>query len=365
MSKTKRIYNILVINPGSTSTKLALFANQTAKYRENIPHPTEELTKFATVIDQGPYRLALLRQFLTGNQITQLDAIAARGGMLHPLVSGVYRVNDLMLADLKVQRFGEHACNLGAILAQALANEYNCPAYIADPPIVDELEPVARLSGMPGVVRKSQFHALNQKYVAHLIANRLHKKYEQCNFIIAHLGGGISVGAHHKGRVIDVNNALDGDGPFSPERSGGVPIGDLVRMIEQAPRCIPELKKKIVGRGGVTAYCGTNNMEELKNRIDAGDAQAGLVYEALLYQVSKEIAMHGATLEGKVTAIILTGGLCNDPDIIKKIKKRINYLGPVFVVPGEREMEALAWYTLEVLQGKRRLAEYTALASPL
>jgi butyrate kinase len=360
MNKTKHIFKILVINPGSTSTKVALFDNAIEQISENIHHQPADLKPFKTIIEQDRFRLSYIRNFLTTNRVTHFAAIAARGGMLHPLQGGVYSVNALMLEELKQQKYGEHASNLGAILAARLADEYDCPAYIADPPIVDELEPLARFSGLPDIQRKSQFHALNQKYVAQIIAGQLHKNYADCNFIVAHLGGGISVGAHCQGHVIDVNNALDGDGPFSPERSGGLPVGDLLRFIEKNPDSLSLIKKKIVGGGGVMAYCGTNDIEELKQRIENGDEHARLVFEAMLYQVCKEIAMHGATLKGQVTAVILTGGMVRAPDVVAKIKERIAFLAPVHVVPGEKEMESLAFYAWEVLEKKRPLLNYTA-----
>jgi butyrate kinase len=263
-----------------------------------------------------------------------------------------------MLDDLRSARFGEHASNLGAILAAQIAAHYHCPAYIADPVVVDEMDSVAKISGMPAIERKSIFHALNQKSAAREVARRIKKKYEACNFIVAHLGGGISVGAHCQGRVIDVNNALEGDGPFSPERSGGLPSLQLVELVLQNPQAPEEIKKRIVGAGGMAAYCGTNDLKEISARIKNGDEYAALIYQAMAYQISKEIAMHGATLKGAIDGIILTGGMAKDTDLVEKIKERVSFLAPVHVICGEREMQSLAENIYAVLHEKLEAREY-------
>jgi butyrate kinase len=358
MAGSEKSFDILVVNPGSTSTKLACFRNTRERCGEDIRHETADLARFATVTDQLDYRLGLVREFLSRNGITRLHAIATRGGLLHPVKGGVFAVNRLMTEELKAMKYGAHASNLGAPIAQALAAEFACPAYIADPPVVDEMEEYARLSGIPLFRRRSRFHALNQKFVARLVAERIGKKYERCRFIVAHLGGGISVAAHYLGRVIDVNDALDGDGPFSPERSGGVPIGQLVAYLEQNPDAYGEIKRKIVGQGGLAAYLGTTDMRDVEARIAGGDKEAELVLSAMAFQISKEIAMHGATLKGRIDAVIITGGLANDRVLVRLIKSRIAHLGPLHVVPGEREMESLAGSVHDVLAGGRKAQEY-------
>lgn len=343
---------ILVINPGSTSTKLSVFEGEGECIQGNVVHSTEDLKPFRRITDQIEFRMALIRCFLQDNRvdIRTLKAVVGRGGLLKPIRSGVYRVNSAMLDDLRSGRFGEHASNLGGILAHGLAGEAGCPAYIVDPVVVDEMDAVARLSGLPGLERKSIFHALNQKSVAREVARKIGKPYADCNFIVAHMGGGISVGAHRRGAVVDVNNALDGDGPFSPERTGGLPVGQFVEMCFSGKYTLAEMKRKIVGMGGLVAYRGSNNFQELKAASLAGDKNARLLYEAMAYQVSKEIALHGATLKGAVDRIILTGGLAYDETFVGMIRERVSHLAAVEVVPGEREMASLAQATLAVLR---------------
>ncbi len=353
-------YRILVINPGSTSTKLSFFEQETEVSRENVVHPSEELKKYTSIVDQMSYRLEYIKRFIDNNGIgkSKLDAVVGRGGLLKPIPSGVYRVNSQMLEDLKNARFGEHASNLGGILAYELARELKCSAFIMDPVVVDEMEDVARLSGMPELERRSIFHALNQKSAAKEIARTIGKPYAECNLIVAHMGGGISVGAHRKGRVVDVNNALDGDGPFSPERSGGLPAGQLVRLCFEGTCMKEEILNKINGRGGVVAYRGTNNFSDVSRDVKAGDPHALLIYDAMAYQISQEICKHGATLKGEVDRIILTGGMAQDEDFVERIRARVFHLAPVDVVPGEREMYALARGALSVLRHEEEEQEY-------
>lgn len=357
---TVRPHRILVINPGSTSTKLAVFEDERERLQDTLVHPAAELKKFARVMDQAEFRMVLIRSFLNAHRVElrRLSAVVGRGGLLKPIPSGVYRVNAAMLADLRACRFGEHASNLGALLAFRLAREAGRHAYIVDPVVVDEMEAVARITGLPELKRKSVFHALNQKAAAKAVARKIGRPYERCNFIVAHLGGGISVGAHRQGRVVDVNNALDGDGPFAPERAGGLPTGQLVELCYRGKYTLAEMKQKLAGRGGLVAYRGSNSVMDLKKALRAGDAQARLLYEALVRQVSKEIAMHGATLKGEIDRIILTGGLAGDPTFVGKIREWVGYLAPVAVVPGEREMEALAQAVLAVLRAEAPEREY-------
>ena len=361
-----KVFRILAINPGSTSTKLALFENDNEIHSFNITHLGDELDLFSKVSDQEEYRFNLIRTMLEKSNdkgFDRLDAIIGRGGLLHPMEGGVYHVNEAMLEDLRDARFGEHACNLGAILARRIGEEQKakgivCEVFIADPVVVDELSPEARYSGLPGLERKSIFHALNQKSVARSIAGQLGKSYDELNLIVAHMGGGISVGAHRKGRVVDVNNALDGDGPFSPERSGGLPVGQLVKLALSGQYSLSDLKKMITGQGGVIAYCGTKDMKMIEQRIQGGDRNARLVFDAMSYQISQEIARHGATLEGVVDGIILTGGQARSQDLVESIKKRVSFLGPVFVIPGEREMVSLSGNALDALKGLQPVKEY-------
>jgi butyrate kinase len=354
------IFRILVINPGSTSTKLSFFEQETEIAHENVFHPSEELKKFTRIVEQRDYRLGFIHRFIDhcGIEKSQLDAIVGRGGLLKPVTGGVYGVNIRMLEDLNNARYGEHASNLGGILAHEIAHEASCGAFIVDPVVVDEMEDVARVSGMPEIERRSIFHALNQKSAAREVSRSLGKQYAQCNFIVAHMGGGISVGAHLKGRVVDVNNALDGDGPFSPERSGGLPAGQLVRLCFEKRYTKEEILKKITGRGGVVAYRGTNSLNDVHRDVKAGDTHALHIYEAMAYQISQEICKHGATLKGEVDRIILTGGMAKDDDLIEMIRARVSHLAPVEVVPGEREMYALARGALSVLRHEEEEQEY-------
>ncbi len=343
----------LIINPGSTSTKLAVFKNLQPVHEETLRHSSENLGRFRRISEQFPYRYELVRQALpgSGRKPEQFTAIVGRGGLLKPVQSGTYLVNEKMLRDLKAEKRGSHASNLGGLIAHALAVELGIPAYIVDPVCVDEMEPLARISGMPENPRESLFHALNQKAVARKAAEDMGQEYSQVNLIVAHLGGGISVGAHARGRVIDVNNAVAGEGPFSPERSGGVPVRKLVEMCFSSRFGREEILNKLVGRGGLVAYLQTNDAAEVEGRIAKGDKQAGLIYEAMAYQIAKEIGACSAVLQGRVDAIIITGGLARSRMLVNWIEERVGFLAPVKVYPGEDEMAALAAGGLRVLRG--------------
>ena len=351
---------ILVINPGSTSTKISLFRDEDETVAEALRHPVSELAQYRRIIDQAGFRRAAIDAFLATNQIdpASLDAVIGRGGLLRPMESGVYRVDEAMVSDLAAGTYGEHASNLGAILAQAIAGAGGCEAFIADPVVVDELDDVARLSGVPELPRRSIFHALNQKSAAREAAARLGRRYEQINAVVAHLGGGCSVGAHRRGRVVDVNNALDGEGPFSPERAGTVPAGQLVSLTLSGSHTHAELKKMLTGGGGLVAYCGTNSLEEIMQRIDDGDEKATMVFNAMAYQISKEIASHGATLCGSVDVVVLTGGMANNAQLVEEIRRRVAFLAPVEVIPGEREMLSLARAAASALRGQVEVRHY-------
>lgn len=357
----KELFRVLAINPGSTSTKVAVFDNDQPLFKQVIRYSNEELAPFETVIDQYEFRkkgiLQLLKQ--NGIDIASLDAVVGRGGLLKPIEGGTYAVNDIIIEDIRSAERGEHASNLGGVIAKEITDKLNIPSYIVDPVVVDELADIARLSGLPGYDRVSIFHALNQKAVARKVSKELGKPYDQVNLIIAHLGGGISVGAHQGGRVIDVNDALDGEGPFSPERAGGMPVKHIINLCFSREYTINEVKKRLVGKGGLVAYLGTNDGREVCKMIEAGDAKAKLVYEAMAYQVAKEIGSAAAVLYGKVDAIVLTGGLAYDKTLVQWINERVNFIANVKVVPGEDEMFALAEGALRVLRGEEMAKEYT------
>lgn len=355
----KNTYRVLAINPGSTSTKFSVFDNEQLVLEKVIRYSNEELAPFERVIDQYEFRknriLAVLQE--AGIDAASLDAVVGRGGLLKPIEGGTYAVNDLMIEHLRAACRGEHASNLGAVVAKEIADNQQIPAYIVDPVVVDELDDVARLSGLPGFDRGSIFHALNQKAVARRVAKEIGKPYNELNLIIAHMGGGISVGVHKAGRVVDVNDALQGEGPFSPERTGGLPTKHVVALCCCGDP-ISEVNKKMVGKGGLVAYLGTNDAREVVKRIQAGDAAAKLVYEAMAYQVAKEIAAGSAVLYGKVDAIILTGGLAYDSLLTSTISERVRFIAEVKVVPGEDEMIALAEGALRVLRGEEAAKVY-------
>jgi butyrate kinase len=352
---------ILAINPGSTSTKFSVFEEETLVFEKNISHSTDELKRFALITEQFHFRKDLIMHELSDRRIdfTRITAVVGRGGLVNPIESGIYVVNQKMKDDLITGILGQHASNLGGLIAAEIASSLpSATAYIVDPVVVDEMEPVARISGHPEIVRRSIFHALNQKAVARIYAKSINKKYEDLNLIIAHMGGGVSVGAHRKGRVIDVNNALDGDGPFSPERSGGLPSGQLIDLCFSGRFEQPDLKSMITGKGGMLAYLGTNNFIEVCKRADSGDKKAVLIRDALSYQVGKEIAALAAVLKGKVDAIILTGGMAYQPTNIKNISSMVEFIAPVVVYPGEDELKSLAFNGLLALDGKIEVKTY-------
>ena len=356
----QEVYRLLIINPGSTSTKIAIYDNEKPVFEETLRHSNEELAPYATIYDQYEFRKNVILDTLNakGINITKLNSVIGRGGLLKPLEGGTYDVNERMIEDLKVGVMGQHASNLGGIIANEIASQLNIPAFIVDPVVVDELNDVARISGMPEIKRISLFHALNQKAVAKRAAGDLGKKYNEVNLIVAHMGGGVSVGAHKKGRVVEVNNALDGEGPMSPERAGTLPVGSLMKLCFSGKYTQDEIKKKVVGKGGLVAHLGTNDGREVVKRIQSGDKNAELVYFAMAYQVAKEIGSCAAALEGNVDAICLTGGLAYDKLLTGWIKERVEFISKVFVYPGEDEMIALAQGGLRVLRGEEEAKEY-------
>lgn len=344
---------ILAINPGSTSTKIAVFDGEKQVFLKNIKHTVEELAPFKKITDQFDFRKDVILKELkdAGIQLETLKIIVGRGGLVKPVPSGVFLVNDKMKHDLRNSN-KDHASNLGGLIADDIAKSLKngAVAVIADPVVVDELEDVARIAGHPLFQRVSIFHALNQKAVARKYAKSVSKKYEEVNVVVAHLGGGISVGAHRKGKVIDVNQALDGEGPFSPERSGTLPAGDVCAMAFSGKYTHDEMKLMFKGKGGFAAYLGTNDAYEVEKRCLAGDKQAIAIHDAMIYQVAKDIGAYATVLKGQVDAIILTGGIAYNPDFNKQIEERTAWIAPIVVYPGEDEMAALAMNGLMVIE---------------
>ena len=357
MSHDKKI---LIINPGSTSTKVGIYSSGELKVNVSVKHADEELRKFPTIWDQYDFRKEAIFEVLKENHtsIEEIDAIACRGGNVRPLPGGTYRVCPKMIEDMKSGIYGGHPINVGGLVAYDLGNRYNIPVFTADPPMTDELCTSARYSGIPQIARQSSFHALNQKATARKIATGLGKRYEEVNLIVVHLGGGISVGAHRRGKIIDVNNALDGDGPFSPERAGSLPAGDLVKMCFSGEYSKERMLKLLTGGGGLYAYLGTTNAIEIEKRIASGDAQAAEVYEAMAYQVAKEIGACTTVLEGEIDAIALTGSLVYSQLLLESLKKKISFIAPIYLNPGENEMEALADAVMRYFNNEEQLALY-------
>lgn len=351
---------ILVINPGSTSTKIAVFRGTRCRFETELKHDARTLAQFGSINGQAHYRRDALLAFLHehGIEPQDVDVFIGRGGLLRPLSSGVYAINDAMLADLRECRYGEHASNLGAIMAMELAAPLGKPAYIANPVVVDELSDVARITGHPDVPRRSIFHALSQKAVAAKAARKLGKPYEKCNLIVAHLGGGITIGAHKKGRVVDVNNALDGEGPFSPERTGAVPFLPFYRYCHEQDMTPDQVRKFITRNGGLLAHLGTNDCRLIEDKVAAGDTRFTLVYDAFIYQVAKSIGAMAAALSGKVDAIVLTGGVVRGNIFLRKLRARVRFIAPVFAIMRNSEMEALAEAAYAASRGKREVKSY-------
>lgn len=344
---------ILVINPGSTSTKIAVFDNEQAQLVYTIRHSVEELAPYEHIIDQFAFRKQLVIQALETHGIPfAFDAIIGRGGLVKPIPGGVYEVNEALKHDCRCAT-RTHASNLGALLADELASELpSCRAFIADPVVVDELDDLARLTGLPSIPRCTVWHALNQKAIARRYAREHNTSYENLNLIVCHLGGGITVAAHQGGRAIDVNNGLDGDGPFSPERAGTLPAGQLVDLCFSGQYTQEEVKKLLAGHGGVAAHLGTTDMLAVENAALAGEEKPKLVLDAMIYNVAKAIGAMGAALCGKVDAILITGGIARSPYLVERLQPRIEFIAPVHVYPGEDEMEALALNALGALKGE-------------
>ncbi|SHJ53992.1 butyrate kinase [Geosporobacter subterraneus DSM 17957] len=351
-------YKVLAINPGSTSTKIALYENELEIFCKVIDHPVEEIEKYSKVQDQFQMRKDIIISFLKdyGLNLKELSAVVGRGGMLPSVKSGAYRVNDLMTDRLKNRPVIEHASNLGALIAYEIANSIGVSAYIYDSVRVDELKDIARISGMPDITRTSTSHALNSRAMAMKAAKKYNKKYEEMNFIVAHLGGGISLSVHEKGRMVDI--IADDEGPFSPERAGRVPCKELIDLCYSGIFDKKTMSKKLRGNGGLKAYLNTVDAREVERMIENGDENAKLVYEAMAYQVSKGIGELATVVEGDVDAVVITGGIAYSKMMTGWIKKRVEFIAPVEIMPGENEMESLALGTLRVLRGEEEAREY-------
>ena len=353
-------YKLLIINPGSTSTKIGVYEGEKELFEETLRHTNEEIKRYDTIYDQFEFRKEVILNVLKEKNfdIKTLSAIVGRGGMLRPVEGGTYAVNDAMVEDLKVGVQGPHASNLGGIIAKSIGDELNIPSFIVDPVVTDELADVARLSGVPELPRKSKFHALNQKAVAKRYGKESGQGYENLNLVVVHMGGGVSVGAHNHGKVVDVNNALDGDGPFSPERAGSVPIGDLVKMCFSGKYSEAEVYGKVVGKGGFVGYLNTNDVKGVIDNMEAGDKECESIYKAFVYQISKAIGEMSVVLEGKVDQIIFTGGIAYSPTLVPDLKEKVEWIAPVTVYPGEDELLALAQGAIRVLDGEEQAKVY-------
>lgn len=351
----------LIINPGSTSTKIAIYKNNEELFTETIRHSVDKISKFKKIADQFEFRRDMILDFLNKKSIdiNELDGIVARGGLLKPLEGGTYKINKTMCYELESASNGEHASNLGAIIANSISEKAgNIPSFITDPVVVDEMIPEARLTGISEINRKSILHALNQKAIARKVAVEISKKYDDCNLIVAHLGGGISIGAHYKGKIIDTNNALNGDGPITPERAGSVPAGDLVDLCFSGNFTQNEIKKKLTGKGGLVAHLGTNDGREIENMVNSGDEKAIKVVKAMAYTIAKCIGERAVSLKGKVDAIAITGSMAYFKKLIEWITEYVSFIAPIILQPGENEMKSLAESGLRVLKNEEQAKDY-------
>jgi len=350
---------ILIVNPGSTSTKIGMFEDETPIFEKVLRHTMDELAGYEKIGDQYDFRMKLIMDALaeSGVQASELTAVCGMGGLVKPIASGTYYVNDAMKADLASGNFGDHASNLGGLIARAIGDAAEIPSFIVDPVVVDEFIPISYISGHPAITRRSIFHALNQKATARKYCKEHGKKYDEVNLVVVHMGGGISVTAHEKGRAIDSNNALDGDGPFTPERSGTLPVGDLAALCFSGKYTHAEVKQLIKGKGGMVGYFGSNNLMELEERAKTDD-EVKLTIDALALQVGKAIAEQAVAMCGMVDAIILTGGIAYSDYITAEIARRVEFIAPVKRYPGEDELAALNAGALRVMRGEEKGKEY-------
>lgn len=358
----KKTHTILAINPGSTSTKIALFENEKELMKKTIQHNDQEIASFHRVWDQYEYRKGEIVGFMQESAfiLSDIDCVVGRGGLFKPTVSGTYEINDEMLNDARECYLGEHASNLGCVLAFGIGWDLSIPSFVVDPPCVDEMDTIARFSGHAQIPRKSIHHALNIKAVARRTARELKQPLESLNLIIAHIGGGISIAALLKGRMVDSTNALN-EGPFSAERTGNLPVLDFYDYTARNSLTSEEVHQQVVGKGGVFSYLGTKSIEEAEQRIKTGDSGAGQVLQAMSYQIAKFICSMAAVLKGEVSAVVLTGGAAHSSFIVEHIRERVEFLGTVIVYPGEDEMEALASGALRVLKGEEKALSYPAV----
>lgn len=358
------MFKILAINIGSTSTKLAYYEDEKCMIKENIKHPSDEIREFSNIFDQAEYRQKVIETFIEKNNIRkeELDAIVSRGGHTEPVEGGVYRVNEEMIRQQESGLYGLHPCDLGSKIAYEMCKEIKAIPLIVDPPVTDEFEPVARLSGHPLIPRRSRFHALSHKATAKRYARENGLKYEDLNLIVAHLGGGISVAPHKKGRMIDGDDGLTGDGAFSTDRTGALPVGALVDICFSGKYTYQEVRRMIQGEGGLMAYLGTNDVKEVEQMAKT-DEKAALCLDAMIYQVCKQIGAMATVLKGDVDAILLTGGMAYSNYIVQKIKESCSFIAPIVVYAGENEMESLARGALDGLRGVEPIKEFKATAS--
>lgn len=350
---------ILAINPGGTSTKVAVYQGEEEIFNESLTHTQEDLEGFEKVFDQYDYRRSLIEGLLeeAGIALEEIEGVVGRGGLMKPIPGGTYEVTEEMIKDMENEINGEHASNLGALLAKRIADDINVRAFVVDPVSVDEFDEISRITGISDLEKASWLHSLNQKIVCRKVAKEMGGKYEDYNFIVAHLGSGNSTVAHKNGKMIDGSGGRT-DGPFSPERSGGLLAYPLIELCYSGKYTREEMVDKVSNTGGFYDYLGTKNMIEVEDRIEAGDEKAKLIMDAYIYQVAREIAMYGATLYGKVDKIILTGGIAHSDLVFEEVKERVGYLAEVVRVPGELEMEALALGALRVLKGEEEAKEY-------
>lgn len=348
-------FNVLVINPGSTSTKISYFEKGQEVLKKEIHHETDILKKLSRE-QEFELRYNIIKEINIPWE--KIEAVVGRGGLLKPLKSGTYSINENMLKDLESGEYGKHASNFGGLLAKKIGDKFGVPSFIVDPVVVDEMKEIAKISGIPELRRKSIFHALNQKGVAKRYCKDKEISYNENNFIVVHMGGGISVGLHEKGEVVDVNNALDGDGPFTPERAGTLPIGDFFKLYYEKGYSKEFLLKRIKGNGGVSAYLDTNNVKEVVERAEKGDMKAKEIIDAMSYQIGKEIGALSTVSNGKIDAIILTGGIAYSKYICGEIEKRVSFISKVVIIPGEYEMQSLYDGAERVLAGEEKEREY-------
>lgn len=351
---------LLLINTGSTSTKIGISKGRKLIYKEVVHHRLSEFRGIVQITDQYPIRMKVINEIIarSGVDPAKLSAVVGRGGVLKPISGGVWIIDEAMLKDLRDPKTNQHASNLSGIIAYKISRELKIPAYTVDPIVVDEMDPVAKVTGLPEISRRSIFHALNQRATARRAAGELGREYREVDLIVAHLGGGISVGAHKRGRVVDVNNGLNGDGPFSPERCGSIPVSDLIALCFSGKYSEQDLQVMVRQGGGLKAYFGTTNTQKIEAKAASEGGRYKLIFEAMAYQISKEIAALGAVFGGVVDGVVITGGLANSPLMVSLITDRIGYLGRLFVYPGEDELEALRDGVLRVIEGSESPQEY-------